>query len=227
MRLAAGAIASLIVMTPAIADETWGGFYAGANIGGMRGSVSVTDSGNGVPPGPYDYIIHAPTIGGTLGYNAQFGALVFGAEGDLDYLAPKGQGYIASSNPLYHQDLTLGDGFLGDLTGRIGFAFDHTLLYGKGGIAFYSGTALQKTTKPGYSSTASDSFQGWTLGAGIEQKISDNLSLKLEYQHVDLGSASGYQTATVDDLPTLAGAEFPNEHDVEFDTVKIGLNLHF
>ena len=205
----------------------WSGFYAGAHAGGLSGDVSVTNDSPGVAPGPFDYSVDGGFGGGTLGYNWQAGNIVFGIEGDLGYLDPSGSGIILSTDPAHHQDLTLGSGVYGDLTGRVGLSFDRTLLYAKGGGAFFAGEALQATTRPEYAPTGTDTFTGWTLGVGVEHAILDNVSIKAEYQHFDFGEERGYQTALVADPPTPAGFEFDNFTTVDFDTFKLGLNFHF
>jgi outer membrane immunogenic protein len=228
MRVLIGIAAAILAATPAVAaDGPWNGFHVGINAGGMWGDVTVTNSGAGVPPGPFEYHPHGALFGATAGYDFQAGAFVFGIEGDADYLNPNGSGYIPSSNPIYHQDLTLDDGLLADVTGRLGFALGRTLVYGKGGFAVFTGEALQATTKPGYDPTPTDGFTGWTAGGGLEQMLTNRISIRAEYLHFDFGKESGYQTSTVDDPPTPAGTEFPNEHKVTFDTVKVGLSLRF
>jgi outer membrane immunogenic protein len=215
--------------SPALAGSAniWNGFYAGGSIGGAWGNDTVTNSARGVDPGPFKFNFGGPVIGATAGYNAQFGSVVLGVEGDLAYFGPEGSGYIPSTSPGQHQDLTLGDGLLGDLTGRAGVAFGPTLLYAKGGYAFFTGEGNQATTKDGYTPTSTGSFSGWTVGGGVEQMLTPSISVKLEYQHFGFGKESGYQTATVADPPTPVGYRFYNEHDVSFDAVKFGANFHF
>lgn len=189
--------------------------------------MSVTNTAQGVDPGPFEYDISTVLFGATAGYNLQFGNVVLGLEGDLSYVSPDGQGYIPSADPAHHQDLTLGAGVYSNVTGRLGYAVEDTLFYAKGGIAFFGGEALQATTKDGYDPTGTDVFAGLTIGAGIEHFFGDNFSVKAEYQHVDFGTAEAYQTSTIADPPTPIGTRFYNYTDLSFDTVKIGLNYHF
>ena len=73
----------------------------------------------------------------------------------------------------------------GDITGRLGYAFDRTLLR-EGWLRLLQGNA--RITDAGDVSPKSQSFTGWTLGGGIEYKMSPAWSLKAEYLHYDLGS---------------------------------------
>ncbi|MEO8882546.1 MAG: outer membrane beta-barrel protein, partial [Devosia sp.] len=110
-------------------------------------------------------------------------------------------------------------------TGRLGLAFDQTLLYAKGGVALYGGQAMQATTKTSYTPTGTGAFVGWALGAGIEQFISSNVSLKAEYEHLGFGSQLGYQT-NVSDVSTPIGYKFNNWTEFGIDTVKVGIDYH-
>lgn len=205
---------------------SWTGFYVGANAGYARGGVTVVDQNGGVPPGPFKYNTNGGFGGGQLGYNYQFGALVVGVEGDLSYLANSGSGIIGSAAADHHQNLTLGNGALGDVTGRLGYAAGPVLFYGKVGLAWFSGKATQATTNPGYVPTGTGQFSGWVAGAGVEYMLMPNLSLKAEYLHYDFGDRQGFQT-NVGDLSSPIGFKFGNRSAPKFDTVKAGVNYHF
>jgi outer membrane immunogenic protein len=209
-------------------QHDWSGFYGGIHAAGIWGGVTVTDSGRGVPPGPFSYTPGGAFGGGTGGYNVQMGPAVFGIETDIGYMGLNGSGTVPSSHPGQHQDITLDSGAYGDVTGRVGFAVGKTLFYGKGGFAFFTGEAKQTTTNPGYSSTGSSgAFTGWTVGGGAEYFVSPTVSVKAEYQHFDFGSKSAYQTALVDDPPTTAGTRFYNDNRLRADSIKLGMNFHF
>jgi outer membrane immunogenic protein len=201
----------------------WGGFYLGAHVGGAWGNVDVKDTTGGVPYGPFSFDSSGVFGGGTAGYNIQRGNIVFGVEGDIGYMDLSGHRTIPSSTPPYLQDQTLDGGLYGDITGRLGYAFDRTLVYAKGGFAFYDGEGKQVTQKPGYTPTGTDTFTGWTIGGGLEHFISPAWSLKVEYLHFDFGNKGGAQTS-VTDLPV--GYVYKNTFDVTADSVKVGLNYH-
>ncbi|MGA7325778.1 MAG: outer membrane beta-barrel protein [Rhodomicrobium sp.] len=202
----------------------WSGFYLGADVGGAWGHVDLKDTTGGVPPGPFSFSADGVLGGGTLGYNLQRGHFVFGIEGDMGYMNLSGSTIVASSNPAYHQNVTLDGGAYGDVTGRLGYAFDRTLLYAKGGFAFYSGEGEQVTTKPGYTSTGTGTFTGWTAGGGIEHFISPAWSVKAEYMHFDFGTKGGAQTSVSD--PPI-GYVYKNTFAVTADSAKAGINYHF
>lgn len=216
-----------VAATSVQAQDLWSGGYIGIDAGIGGGPVSVTNSASGVDPGPFTYDVSGPVGGLTLGYLTQMGTFVLGIEGDVGYAAPQGQGYVASSDPAYHQDLIISAGMLAGISAKAGLSFDSTLIYAKGGLAYFGGQALQQTTKPGYAGTPSQAFTGASVGVGMEHFLIDGISLKAEYQHYMFGKVQGYQTATVADGITPAGTVFPNETSLGFDTVKVGINFHF
>ncbi len=95
----------------------------------------------------------------------------------------------------------------GDITGRLGYAWDRALFYAKGGVAFlnadfkasYSGQNCVTTGDCPYATHKgpstfnydhSDTLVGWTVGAGVEYALNQSWSVKAEYQHFDFGSMS-------------------------------------
>ena len=72
-------------------------------------------------------------------------------------------------------------------TGRLGYAMDRFLVYGKGGFA--SGdvglnTSVTSTGQP--TTSSSDRENGWTAGAGFEYALSDCITAGIEYDFVRL-----------------------------------------
>ena len=203
---------------------SWSGFYAGAHVGYAWGDVDQTQTSGGMPFGPFSYKPEGAFSGATAGYNWQFQNLVVGVEGDFGYMDLTGAGVIPSSVPGQRQDITLSDGLYATATGRIGYAFGQTLIYGKGGVAYYGGEGSQKTTNPGFVTYPTGVFTGWVYGGGIEHFIARNWSLKIEYLHFDFGGEAGNQTSITD--PPV-GFVYTNNTDVKADTVKLGVNFHF
>jgi len=226
-------ILALLSASPVDAqDKTWSGPFLGANVGYSWGSADVKDTDGGVAPGPFSYAPSGFVGGAQAGYNFQFDRIVVGLEGDVGYLDLNGSSKLPSSDPNYHQDITLGGGVYGDITGRIGVLVTPvSLLYVKGGYALFDGEALQATTKSYYDKTGTDTFSGFVIGGGLEQKLTDSLSLKIEFQHFDFGSEGGHQTKARDggetDDGTPIGSMFHNTTDLTAETIKVGLNYKF
>src|SRR5262245_3224141 len=100
----------------------WTGFYLGINGGGGWGrsqwdALDTFDLSGGV-------------IGGTVGYNWQFGQAVIGAEGDIDWSGIKG-----TSTVLCLGGCETRNKWLATARGRVGFAFDRFPPYFTGGLA--------------------------------------------------------------------------------------------
>jgi len=149
---------------------TWTGFYVGINGGGGWGS-SQWDAVN-------SFDVSGGLIGGTVGYNWQFGQVVIGAEADIDWSGIKG-----TTTMLCPGGCETRNKWLATARGRLGLAFDRFLPYVTGGLAFGDINATVPVLPGGSISNA-----GWTVGAGLEVGLVSNVSLKAEYLYVDLGN---------------------------------------
>src|SRR5690606_25749977 len=106
--------------------------------------------------------------------------------------------------------------WLGATNLRIGYAFDHVLLYAKGGIAYGEGTG--HLGNPPAEAEDSNTHIGWTAGAGVELALGENWSAFVDYSYLDF-SGEDYNFTPVFGLPV--------EADFEFHTVKAGVNFRF
>ncbi len=101
----------------------WTGLYVGINGGGAWGNSRWDSTGS--------FDASGGMIGGTVGYNWQFGTWVVGLEGDIDWANIKGTtnrgcvGGCSSENT-----------WLGTARGRLGYSFDRWMPYITGGAAF-------------------------------------------------------------------------------------------
>jgi outer membrane immunogenic protein len=73
--------------------------------------------------------------------------------------------------------------WLATLRGRVGWAFDRTLVYGTAGGA--AGELRSITAIPAGTTMTTVTYGTWTAGAGIEYAITDNLSARAEYLYLD------------------------------------------
>jgi outer membrane immunogenic protein len=174
-----------ILKTPAVYN--WSGFYVGLHAGGGWGSarwVDVTD-----PSFPEDEGTHNVSgwlAGGQLGFNIQQGAWVFGVELDASWTNIKGD----KNSLVFPRDLdqTRVDS-VGTIAARLGYAFDRTLFYVKGGAAWARNkySIVDIPTGINYANFNQNRW-GWMVGAGLEYGLAPNWSLKLEYNYLDLGT---------------------------------------
>jgi len=151
--------------------------------------------------------------GGQLGYNTQLDAWVFGIEGDLSYTDIRG----TTTSP-FGVNVSSRLNWLGTVTGRLGIAWDRTLLYAKAGAAF--GETSVNARLPLIVAHGADTRAGWTVGAGAEYALPNNWSVKAEYNYIDLGTRT--ITATSPAAPPIAADSKASEHIVKF-----GANYRF
>jgi high affinity Mn2+ porin len=221
----------------------WNGWYVGAHVGVIRGSSnwSASQPGAGGPGlnGSFDLPFNFDFMAGTGsyvaglqgGYNYVFPSrLMLGFEADAtfrnsDVLVPYSvRGSQTVTSPLIGQ-VTYGEAVIhyGSARTRVGYAFDHFLFYGTGGLAWtydqvtrtqVEGTPFGALATPGTVDTALLWRLGWAAGAGVEIPLTGNWSAKAEY----LWTGFGRKAAT---FPT--GAQV-FESDLAMQSIRLGVN---
>jgi len=154
---------------------TWTGLYVGASSGY---GTTLTDG--------LDY--RGFTAGGQVGFNYQWHNIVAGLESDGNW---SNIGKTVLTDDLRTTD-TINS--FGTVHGRLGYAFDRTLLYGLAGVALANNTL--SITGPGVGMgwgsgnalTESHLHNGYVVGAGIERALTDNVTARAEYQFAGYGS---------------------------------------
>lgn len=220
---AVAALGVMLCATSAAADgpTKWTGLFVGANIGWSTGRVEHAQTNGGMDYGPFSYNADGMTGGVALGYNMQFQHIVAGIEVEGGYMDLSGDGRIPSSDPAHHQALDVDGGLYGLIAGRLGLAWDRTLVYGKAGYAYLDGDAGQKTTKPGFVTHRSGAFQGLAYGAGLEHAMTNRVSIRFEWMRFDFDTVTGFQESITD--PPV-GFQYTNKTDLTSDSFKIGVN---
>lgn len=181
------------------------------------GSPTTTISSS-PPPTDGSYHLSGGLVGGVVGYNWQFSNFVFGLEGDGSWADISGSGTCGDSTDFH----ACGGGVdaLGTVRGRIGFdpgagfnLFQGILLYATGGLAVGDVHGWDSF----YDTSGHHLEAGWTVGAGIETKLTPNWSVKVEYLYTDLGD------------PTVFSADgvYPERLRTDFNTVRVGVNYYF
>jgi len=117
---------------------------------------------------------------------------------------------------------------------RIGYSWDQTLVYATGGLAFTKLSFSQtyndnvnflSPTGGTETASASQNKVGWVIGAGLEQGVGSNWSLKAEYLYVrfDGLNAKGVLSDSAGDQ-----AVFTNNLDhLSSNIVRVGFNYKF
>jgi outer membrane immunogenic protein len=179
----------------------WTGFYIGVNGGGAFGSSNWDSTGS--------RNVSGGLVGGTAGYNFQFGQAVVGVEGDVDWSDING-----STTNACPAGCETSNTWLATVRGRLGYAADRFMPYVTGGAAFGN----IRASTPGLPQTSSDNT-GWTIGGGLEAALAPHWTAKVEYLYVDLGSFN---------CGLNCGAELPTDN-VSFhaNVLRGGLNYKF
>ncbi len=209
---------------------SWTGCYIGAQGGGGWGRDEFVNQ------------IATRTVGvGTRGFlgGGQVGCnyelpfhLLVGIEGDGVGSDIKGslRRVLSSGTMTSDQSFAVKTYWLASVTGRIGYDWNHWLLYVKGGAAWaryqsqihivdcitFGGGGGCVTVQD---TDASKTGNGWTIGAGLEWAFWRAWSARLEYDFYDFGRQITVGTVTTGPIPVSL------ERNIH--TVKLGVNWRF
>ncbi|RVU19077.1 outer membrane protein [Methylobacterium oryzihabitans] len=253
------------VFTP-VPVFTWTGFYAGFNAG-YGFATEDNNRATIVGVGPATGLVTAPTViafpsqrssdgfvgGGQIGYNYQFtpgSGIVVGLEADAQYVDfGRDRNRFSATGPLAAQQVfnpagISGLDFFGTVRGRLGYAWDRTLVYATGGFAYGSGGGRDF----GLPNTSTDDFKtGWTVGGGVEYALptdsflnffkSSAVTVKVEGLYVNLDRGNSLNGAfAVNNAGAVINTASPGvvvvqaaqtRRDTEFAVVRAGLNYKF
>ena len=195
---------------PAVVIFTWTGFYFGAHGGG--GWSHKTETGT-----PF------PFFGDTL-TPAQFSVDASGSElkGSSACSSTSTTGAVLAANC----SVTVRG--LGTFAGRMGFALDRLLVYGKAGGAWANDLYNAPTTATDpVNGLAAPTFAGnetrwgWMAGAGVEYAFYDNWSAKIEYNYL------GFRHTSLQ-FTDATGLVFQNiDIQQQIHIVKAGINYRW
>ena len=181
----------MVAVEPA---SDWTGFHLGALLGWTWADAD-TDAIEG------DVEAEGVDGGVYAGFDYQMGSFVLGAEGDL----------IVSGVDGEEGPLSLDQGLNGSLRARAGVALDRFLLYGTGGAALTE-------VELGRGGAGDDpTLWGWTVGAGAETMITDNITARVEYRYTD------YEDETF----SVGGPPASVESDLSTHSVRAGVGVKF
>jgi outer membrane immunogenic protein len=185
--------------------ESWSGFYAGVQVGGVRGEADAV----------YEDELHNRFYADDFRINGFMGGVygghnrllengwLIGVEGEWNYLSGNDT-VLIDGDP--RTTARLEQNWDASLRLRLGRVIGDYLPYLTGGVAWgdfdlksHDGYSINPDTTTGYILT------GWTMGAGVEMKISENLHARIQYRYTDYGddtkriwsSATGYIDANV------------------------------
>jgi outer membrane immunogenic protein len=255
--LLAGITAAALCGEPAVAADmpvkapiykadpmfSWTGFYVGGHVGGgwssdwkseiqwLPSQAAAGDANLPMKASGSSFL-----GGGQVGFNWQFDPKwVFGVEADLSGTNIKGTGHSPVLGfpgfaviPGYTAAMSRDLDWLGSVRGRVGYAWDRSLLYFTGGFAYghvkYSGGV---TGPVSYLTSFNKTLPGWVVGGGIESSLPSAVgkwSVKLEYLYYALNSASSIAN------PVPPNPPFQNVDaygETRAQVVRLGLNYRY
>jgi outer membrane immunogenic protein len=207
------------VMMPALYD--WSGWYVGGNGGWgtenrcfdsttAAGTFVASDGCHGTSGG---------VAGGQVGYRWQSNSSwVFGldAQGDWAGLSGSSVSLLTPANT----DRSRMDAF-GLFTGQIGYAWNTTLLYAKGGAAVVADRNDIVSAGAVVATSPGNNLWGGTAGVGLEFAFAPSWSAAVEYDHLFIGNA-----LTIFTTPALATFGTDRIHG-DADLVTVRINYRF
>jgi opacity protein-like surface antigen len=230
----------------------WTGFYFGGNAGygwakesstiffsGLSGGATTTPaalggtgtstSGLGVTELDGTDVVGSSSprggiAGGQLGFNWQWGRVVFGAEIDGQWSGQQATASVICNNCTATSTVKIKS--LASGRARIGMAFDWILPYVTAGAALVNAQDNLAVTVGGITGNfqgLSGTSLGWVAGAGFDVALSSNLSARLEYLHIN---ANGVRFNGP--IPGILGTGFASESGgYRDDILRVGLNYRF
>jgi outer membrane immunogenic protein len=223
-RLILGVAAALMLSATAFADGlpsrghtrgddddrvSWRGLYIGGHAGLAAGQ---TDSSLG--PLTFDYEVSGGLYGIQAGWLGQWGNVVAGIEATYSGSTIQGSDagclvFVIGINCA--RDVN----WVATVVGRAGVAYDRVLLYGLAGVAWADVESNASIINPAVINlSGGETHVGWTAGFGLEWALSDRISARIEYAHIDLG----------EETHQLAGV-IPLDVNLQMDTVRLGVNV--
>jgi outer membrane immunogenic protein len=209
--LAADLSIAPIYRTPAIAP--WAGSYVGIAGGGVWGGAALRNNATGADQTPR-FDLGGGIIGITAGFNVQGGNTVLGLEGDISAANKKGSAIEFPPNAAFSNEVS--ERWLSTFRGRVGYARDNWLLYATAGGALANVTS--SIVAPVGTISDQQWHWGWTAGGGVEFKLNQDWSAKVEYLYVGLQDKSYFNPA-----PSPA---FPSNQRLHLDDhiFRVGVN---
>ncbi len=189
------------IYAPAVAYN-WTGLYIGGNLGAGWDGGSFADSiGNTLSLSSNPLLLG----GGQIGINYQlYNGFLIGAEADFDRFSntTNSSNSVVLQNPTgtptgSTASLSVNNRWLTTVVGRVGYAWDRVLFYGKAGGARVGSNSPSLTINGAPVAISTSGNWGFTGGVGIEWAFAGNWSARFEYDFVGLNQSFV--------LPTSAG----------------------
>jgi outer membrane immunogenic protein len=166
----------------------WDGAYVGAHGGVAMPKLNPFSSNNGVAAGVQ------------AGYNSTVGRAVVGGEVEASYMGDTEVRVNGGELKERHRLAA---------KAKVGMPLDQTLIYGTAGLAMTNFRDNGDVSGP-------DGWKpGYIVGAGVEQKLTSNISARVEYNYTGTPNVRSFNGGVA------------SERDLHDHSVKAGLNYKF
>lgn len=167
------------------------------------------------------YTTSGPLFGTQLGYNIALQSFLVGVEGDFSFAGIEGDKFFEGK----FADQTIASELDWLATARVrgGVLVEpNTLIYATGGLAWgkWKNEFLPGSTWNSWS----DIRKGYVIGGGVERKLADDFSVRLEYTYTDFGGKSEQWTDVSDFFlgPVTSSGSIKFDHEIH--AVRVGFN---
>jgi opacity protein-like surface antigen len=237
-------------------DIPWDGFYFGTHVGDALSSTcdqwaltgATLGTGTAAEIGGLDCSKNGALVAGLhLGENFQFGRLVWGVGGDLDYSRPKDNtqslqysGAIPPPPGAYSFSNKPNPSGFAVIGPRVGYGGDTWLPYLTTGaviaIGSHDSTLFYSPTggaRPSASFDGGSNFStvGWVSGAGVELGLNGAWSISAEFLHTNIAKGSAATTncaGSASICAAFSGIYFDSGHDgYRASIIRIGVTYWF
>jgi outer membrane immunogenic protein len=158
----------------------WSGFYVGGQVGGAWSRSNYTlDNGAGLIEN-FNFDPTSLIGGGHVGLQGQWGNWVLGIEGTYNATDLK-QTDQSVLSPGRVRRLTT-DG-IATAVGKVGYAWDRWMIYGKGGFADARIETFGQNPATGISGQANTWQNGWTAGGGLDYMLAPSWIVGVDFNY--------------------------------------------
>lgn len=243
-------LSAVIVPAASAQEVNWTGFYAGARAGYATGDSDAKVGLGGAWSSETQALRNDVTrnfstsldpkggaFGLQAGYNYQTASrIVVGAEADIAWLNADDSRKTGMRPTVpfparsydYRNEIDVERTM--SLRGKVGYAFDKTLVYVTGGWAWAKADmSAAMYSNGGYRKAGGENktLDGYTVGIGFEHMLSKQLSVRGDYSYTDFGSAS-YSTAYLPGSTFVSPAYTERiRQDLTLHQFSVGLNYRF
>ena len=178
------------VSEPATCDANWDRTYVGAQVGlaGLSSDWTINDQAFFPSPSDVGLTDQGFVAGAYIGHDVELDGFILGAEADFNFMDLGDSASFIAAGPeglTVHASLDAA----GSVRGRIGVPMCNILFYATAGIAV--GTATVGYDSDSVLLVGNDEHElnfGGVIGGGVEAKLTDNLSARLQGLYYNFGS---------------------------------------